>query len=216
MSSSETVVLVHGLWMPGISMGLLSRRLQACGYRCLTFSYRTLKHDLHTSAEALYSFTQSLHSAPVHFVCHSLGGLVAAQMYAQHAWPDAGRSVALGSPFEGSRAARRMADFTIGRKLLGASCQPLCEGTQPGRGSHFTPGVIAGDLKFGCGQFITRMGNDHDGAVAVAETRIATAADHLTMRVTHTGLLTSARVARQVCYFLKNGHFDQPIGSINR
>lgn len=203
------MVLVHGLWMPGISMGLLARRLQDCGYDCHTFTYHTLKHDLQYNTDALHAFTRSLQCDPVHFVCHSLGGLVVAQMYAQYSPPYTGRSVALGSPFQGSRVARRMADFSLGRRLLGASCKPLCDGTPHTHSGRFTPGVIAGDLKFGCGQFFARMGEAHDGTVAVDETRIAGAADHLTMRVSHTGLLTSARVARQVCYFLKNGKFDR-------
>lgn len=209
MSDNETVVLVHGLWMPGVSMGLLSRRLQTCGYRCHIFSYHTLKHDLQTNADALYAFTQALHCQPIHFVCHSLGGLVVAQMFAQYSLPYAGRSVALGSPFQGSRVARRMADFSLGRRMLGASCQPLCKGTQHSHDSHFAFGIIAGNLKFGCGEFIARMENDHDGTVAVAETHLDGATDELALRVSHTGLLTSAAVAHQTCYFLQHGKFDR-------
>jgi hypothetical protein len=48
---------------------------------------------------------------------------------------------------------------------------------------------------------------EHDGTVAVAETVIDGATDRLVVPVSHTGLVVSRAVARQVCAFLQDGHF---------
>jgi len=42
----ETVVLVHGVWMTGLEMHVLARRLRACGYRTRVFRYRSLRRPL--------------------------------------------------------------------------------------------------------------------------------------------------------------------------
>jgi hypothetical protein len=54
---------------------------------------------------------------------------------------------------------------------------------------------------------VLKLPQPNDGAVTVAETRLPGLRDHLVLSVTHTGLLVSARVAREVCAFLTHGHF---------
>jgi len=68
-------------------------------------------------------------------------------------------------------------------------------------------GVIAGTVGLGFGRLITTFDGDHDGSVAVSETQLDGAKDHLVMPVSHKGLLVSPDVADQTGSFLKRGEF---------
>lgn len=68
--------------------------------------------------------------------------------------------------------------------------------------------MIAGTVGFGLGSLLGRFPEINDGAVLVSETELPGQKDHLCMPTTHTGMLLSSRVAYQVAYFLKNGHFS--------
>jgi len=69
--------------------------------------------------------------------------------------------------------------------------------------------MIAGTRRFGLGQLFTRLPAPHDGAVCVDETRLPGLRDHLSLPVSHSGMIVSARVTRQVCSFLEQGHFTR-------
>ena len=69
-------------------------------------------------------------------------------------------------------------------------------------------GVIAGTKPYGAGRFFRVFDEPGDGTVAVSETRIAGAARHLELPVTHTGMLFSREVADQAICFLKSGRFE--------
>jgi hypothetical protein len=68
-------------------------------------------------------------------------------------------------------------------------------------------GIIAGTLGLGFGRLVATFDEDNDGTVAVSETRLPGARDHLTLPVTHMGLVWSPRVAVQIAAFLQRGAF---------
>jgi len=78
--SESTVVLVHGLWMPGWVMVLLGLRLKRCGFRTVIFSYPSMSNSLSQNAHILSDFVAGIASSHIHFVGHSLGGLLIMQM----------------------------------------------------------------------------------------------------------------------------------------
>jgi hypothetical protein len=57
------------------------------------------------------------------------------------------------------------------------------------------------------GHIAGAFGEPNDGTVAVSETRLDGATDHVTLPVTHMGLLISRNVADQIGAFLKRGEF---------
>ncbi|MGH8193036.1 MAG: alpha/beta hydrolase, partial [Woeseiaceae bacterium] len=67
--------------------------------------------------------------------------------------------------------------------------------------------IIAGTLGMGFGRLVATFDEDNDGTVTVSETRLPGARDHLSMQLTHTGLVWSARVADQIAAFLWRGEF---------
>jgi hypothetical protein len=121
-----------------------------------------------------------------------------------------GRIVLTGSPVRGSRSAERLARLPFGRALLGLSAAevlltPRERRWQGGRDL----GIIAGDLGLGLGRLLGRMGAPNDGTVWLDETQLPGAAEHLRLRVNHSGMVFSAEVASQVAAFLKEGRFAQ-------
>jgi hypothetical protein len=68
-------------------------------------------------------------------------------------------------------------------------------------------GVIAGDLGFGLGRLVGTLGGPSDGTIMVEETELDGATDRLVLRVSHTGMLFSAAVARAAGAFLRSGRF---------
>lgn len=212
--SIETVVFVHGIWMPGSVMTFLKHRLEReHTFKGRLFSYASVRLSLDDNAEALSEFVQRVaDDGPVHVVGHSLGGVLALRMYAMNPNAPPGRIVCLGSPLCGSCAAVGLGRYTWGQRMLGrtitagviddaaaAWAVPVTETREIG--------VIAGTHAMGVGKLITKMDDENDGTVTVAETRLPGSKDHLRMRVTHTGLVWSADVADQTAAFLKRGEF---------
>lgn len=208
MSEPQAVVLVHGIWMPGLEMSLLAHRLRDCGYQTYQFSYPSIRCDLKHNAVRLQGFVQKLEEPVVHFVAHSLGGLLLRQFF--HDFPDQppGRVVTLGTPHGGSQVARRMGRNPFGKALLGKSYKHGLRGDVPGWASQREIGCIAGNVSIGVGRFTGQISGPNDGEVSVAETLLAGMSDHKVFHLNHAGLVFSREVATAVCRFLRTAHFD--------
>jgi pimeloyl-ACP methyl ester carboxylesterase len=205
--SAETVVLVHGLWFGAYSMALLRRRLAAAGFDAVAFRYPSVRSAPRANAMALNAFCRELDAPVLHFVAHSLGGLVLRHLF--HDYPDQppGRIVTLGTPHQPSAAAVSLSRVRAGRIVLGRSVhEGLLGGVPPWRAQREL-GSIAGTLRLGFGRLVPGMTAPSDGTVVVAETRLAGMTDHVTVPVSHTGLLMSPRVAEYTAHFLRHGQF---------
>ncbi|NIP72880.1 MAG: alpha/beta hydrolase [Gammaproteobacteria bacterium] len=187
----------------------LARRLQRCGYHVHLFGYPSVRRAPAQNARRLQTFVQGLNAQVVHFVGHSLGGLVLLALF--HEFPDQppGRVVLLGSPLAGSRSAARLMRLPWGRRMLGRSVERGLLGDGPRWEAPRDLGVIAGSVPLGVGLLLGAARQAGDGAVGISETRIAGIRDHLVAPASHTGLLLSPRVARQVCHFLRRGRFER-------
>ncbi len=204
----EAVVLVHGLWMRGPDMWVLRHRLRRAGFKTYQFSYPTTRCTLNAAADQLAAFLDTqVREARVHFVAHSLGGNVVFHFLHQHPFARAGRIVALGTPFQGSIVAARMAKSALGRFLLGKTHGDGLAAARRHWRVDAELGVIAGNGRVGLGRLIGGLAGEHDGTVTVAETRIPGAAAHCVLPVSHTQMLLSAAVAGVTEGFLRRGTF---------
>ena len=204
----ETVVLVHGLWVHGIAMELMRRRVARCGYRAFAYTYPSMRLTLAENAERLAHFCRDIAAPQLHFVGHSLGGLIILRMLERAPRLPPGRAVLAGVPVGGSLAARRLARLPGGRAALGRSAPEWHESAHPvfGRGREI--GVIAGSLPLGIGRVVAPdLPAPSDGVVSVAETRLPAMRDHIVLNVNHSGMLISRAVARQICAFLREGAY---------
>jgi pimeloyl-ACP methyl ester carboxylesterase len=206
---TEHVILLHGVWMRGLTLFSLGRRLRSAGYTVEVFDYASVFGDTATTCERLRARMRDADAARVHLVGHSLGGIVALEATRRMRDLPRGHIVCLGPPLKGSSVARLLAHFPGGRWILGANHNALVAGVERWDGSR-PVGVVAGQMPFGLGVTIGALAAPHDGTVTVEETRLGGLADHCTVDATHTGLLFSSDVARLTVGFLRSGRFTPP------
>jgi pimeloyl-ACP methyl ester carboxylesterase len=208
----ELVVLVHGFGRSDRAMRPLARRLEAAGYEVHALRYESTEK----SPDALVTdLEQQLarccaSAERLHFVTHSLGGILLRAQLAERPPAALGRVVMLAPPNHGSE----LADWLSGSKalsaLLGPTAGELGTGEQslPNRlpPASFEVGVIAGTYSWN--PLGSRMipGED-DGTVSVVSARLEGMRDFLELPVSHTAILRSGEAADQTVLFLRTGHF---------
>jgi pimeloyl-ACP methyl ester carboxylesterase len=208
--TGAVVVLVHGLWTGGWSWLLLRARLQRGGFGCAVFSYRSVSQSLQANAHALTRFVSAIDAPAVHFVGHSLGGALIYRALVDHPEPRPGRVVLLATPILGSRVGRRLEASAPGRVLLGKTVVEWLASAPASWDQPQQLGVIAGSVALGLGRLVTtKPALPNDGTVAVSETQVPGATDHIVLPVSHSGMLIAPTVARQVVNFLRHGRFQE-------
>lgn len=209
----KEVVVVHGLWFGAWAMRPLAHRMRKAGHEAgwsvRVTSYRSTQGSLEDSAHDLHRFVLQRPASQRHYVAHSLGGLVVLRMIDLYPEQPPGRIVLLGSPLNGSQVARKAHRIPGVRHLLGKAQPGLERGYAQLPRDHET-GMIAGRRRFGLGLLVGELRTPGDGTVSLEETRVDGLDDRIEMPVTHTGLVTSGRVARQVTRFLRHGAFQGP------
>ncbi len=202
----EHVFLIHGLWMRGFTLTLLRRRLEAAGYVVEVFDYASVFGAADSGVDRLLQRAQRLKSTQIHFIGHSLGGLVVLQALRRAPELTRGRVVCLGSPLRGSAVARGVARLPGGTFVIGKSLEVLRNGIERWDGVQQV-GAIAGRLPVGLGFAVGGLSSPHDGTVSVAETELPGLTDHCVVAATHTGLVYSEEAAQQAIAFLRDGRF---------
>jgi pimeloyl-ACP methyl ester carboxylesterase len=206
---TDHVLLLHGLWMRGFTLIALRRKLEKAGFSVDLFDYASVMQDSSASIEKLLALTTRTTDRVVHFVGHSLGGLLALHALQRQPKLIEGRVVCLGSPLRGSSAARALASFPGGSFLLGRSAELLHSGLDRWDGVQQV-GAIAGRLPIGLGLAVGALSAPHDGTVSVEETQLPGLTDHCVVAATHTGLPFSDTAAQQTIAFLRDARFERP------
>lgn len=211
---TDHVILLHGLWMRGFALLMLHRRLMEAGFRVHRFDYMSVAATQEQTIGRLHARMREVapEHGSVHLVGHSLGGLLALRACLDDGGLPKGRIVCLGSPLMGSAAARAFANLggRGGGALLGHNRALLEYGFDQWTGIREV-GVIAGRMPIGLGRVLGQFDGEHDGTVAVAETRLPGIADHCVVEANHTGLLFSVETGRLIAGFLRQGHFDRAV-----
>lgn len=207
----DSVVLVHGIWMTGLELGWLARRLRDCGYQTVLFRYHSLRNTVAQNASLLCQRINELGHSPVHLVGHSLGGLVILQALQDQPDLIGGRIVLLGSPVNGSVIAQRLHRYRLSRWLIGHSGERALLGGGPRWRGQQSLAVISGTRPVGVGRLLGGFDGPNDGTVALAETQLENVSASLTFHSSHFGLLASKPVAASVCAFLGQGNFSAAV-----
>lgn len=215
----ELVVLLHGILLSGLYMRDMEVYLRKQGYETLNISYPStemkledLADDLHTKLSASEAFNSA---STVHFVAHSMGGLLARYYIHEYRPANLGCVVTAGSPHNGSE----FADFLSEHPMLGKAFEKIFgpAGSQL-RVKHehdatmkidYPLGVIAGKSSINPLSSMVLPG-ENDGTVAVESTKIAGMADHITLPVAHTFMMFSGSVQEQTVHFLRQKRFNHP------
>jgi len=213
MNSINTVICIHGIWSHGVSMYLIKRRLEKeYEYQVLTFNYPSVRGTLDENADSLSRFIDDQGLDGAHIIGHSLGGVIALRMLANDNDAVPGRVVCVGAPLTGSRAAAFLSTQDWAEPFLGHSLSAgVVHEAANEWASHVCEqrdvGVIAGTSPYGMGRLVTKFDGENDGSVAVSETQLDGARDHICMNVSHKSMLVSSDVVDQAAAFLKRGEF---------
>lgn len=147
----------------------------------------------------------------IHFVTHSLGGILVREYLAHHALPALGRVVMLGPPNQGSEVVDGLGSWRFFAAINGPAGRQLGTGTDsvPNRLGPVTypVGVIAGRHSINWINSLLIPGPD-DGKVSVERTRVAGMTSHLVLPCSHPFLMRDRTAIRQAAHFLAYGRFQ--------
>lgn len=202
----ETVVLVHGLYVHGLWMRLLEYWLEESGYQTINYSYPSMTRSPAENAHDLQALLSQVDTPIIHFLAHSMGGLVVRHLFHSYPKQKPGQVVTMGTPHQGSYAAQIMhgtgLGFCVGRGLEGG----LLGDAPPWMASNRI-GSIAGTLNIGFGLLFPGMPAPSDGMIAVVETQFPGLSDHICLPVSHMQMLVDPTAVAQAIAFFATGRF---------
>ena len=210
----EAVVLLHGLWRTPRSMVYLNHRLTKAGYDVYAIGYPTRQADPDALISHLGEELRALgldKRARVHFVGHSLGGIMVRGLHAQGHIPNVGRVVMLGPPNQGSEIVDALETNWVFKTYGGPTALTL--GTKPTSlplqygPAQYELGIIAGRRSMNpLGSYLI-PGVD-DGSVSLYSTQLDGMTDFRIFQINHSFLILNSEVADQVENFLEYGQFS--------
>lgn len=211
--ASECVVLLHGLARISNSMAELEHKIQRSGMEAVNINYPSRHDPVQVLADDAVgrglSGCRAKGARTIHFVTHSLGGILLRVYLQDREIPELGRVVMLGPPNQGSSLADALRHVP-GYGLLGPAGQALGtdeDGVVQELGPvDFELGVIAGSLAINpLGLFF--IDGPNDSVVSVESTRVEGMKEHITLPVMHTLMMRDNEVIDQSIHFLKTGGF---------
>lgn len=212
----ECVVLLHGMGRTYRSMDEMQNRLAAEGYHTVNLNYPSTGKKIDQIAkdhfpEALEQCLQ-FKPASIHFVSHSLGGIILRTVFKEQKPEQLGRVVMLSPPNQGSIAADKLKDWWLYEWAYGPASLQLTtdDDSHPNKLGpvDYPVGIITGDTYCFFDFWLSRMipGPD-DGKVSVANARVDGMSDFLVVHETHPFIMGADYVQDETVYFLQNGKF---------
>jgi triacylglycerol lipase len=213
-SETECVILLHGIARSPRSLSRLEAGLSREGYRVFNLGYPSTKYPIeYLAEEVLHPLIERVIAdcpAKIHFVTHSMGGIVVRYYLQHHDLPNLGRVVMLSPPNGGSKLVDFLKRSIFFKKFMAPAGRQL--GTDkdslPRRlgAAHFEVGIIAGNKSDNPINSLILDGAD-DGAVSVESARLPGMEDFIVLRCSHRSILRKREVLGQILHFLEFGAF---------
>lgn len=213
-SEAEIVVLIHGLGRSNAAMSGLAESLENAGYAVQRVGYSSFNATPEEMIEEVSSQINDCCIDPnrkIHFVGHSLGGLMIRAYLQENTPTQLGNAVLVGTPNKGTEIADRYQgnhwiEWLMPTALaLGTDGQSL-----PNQLSapYYPVGVIAGvSERQNTREYLTGL---NDGLVTVESTKLEGMTDFIQLKTGHSMMRYDDQVADQVVSFLQAGQFDHP------
>ncbi len=212
MPEGDVVVLLHGLGRTSLSLYIAGRELRRAGYDPVGIYYPSRSGSIEELARHVRRRLPERPGATIHFLTHSMGGMVARYLIRHQRPGDLGRVVMLAPPNQGSQLARRLRSVELFQRVMGPAALQLGAGQQKIMDLlgpvDFELGVITGDRPR-IGLLARLIRGPSDGKVAVDEARIEGMSDFLVVHRGHTFVMNDPEVIRQAIRFFETGRFEQ-------
>ena len=214
IQACEGVVLLHGLARTNQSMQKMAATLSAAGYVVANIDYPSRTMAIGPLSDSVVGSALAdprlKDCAKIHFVTHSLGGILVRSYFSKHTDPRLGRVVMLGPPNRGSEVVDALKSWQLFQRINGHA------GSELGTDGKSVPntlgpvgfelGVIAGDRSINWINSLMIAGPD-DGKVSVERTKVEGMKEHLVVHVSHPFLMKDRDVIVAALRFIQSGSF---------
>jgi triacylglycerol esterase/lipase EstA (alpha/beta hydrolase family) len=208
------VVLLHGLRQSSKSMERIEESLLNHGYTVVNVDYPSTDHTIeYLASVTVHDILESLiqqSPSKIHFVTHSMGGIIVRYYLKEHSLLNLGRVVMISPPNRGSELVDLLKDQAVLERIYGpASAQlSLEEGSfMKSLGPvEFELGVIAGNRSYNPLYSALLPGPD-DGVVTVESMKIEGMNDFIILPLSHGFIMKKNNTISQVIHFLEHGVF---------
>ncbi|MGZ4956377.1 MAG: esterase/lipase family protein [Methylobacter sp.] len=209
---SEAIILLHGLARTSRSMNKAAKLLAAYGYQIVNVDYPSRSGDIGILAQKY--ITQALKQCEgvkkIHFLTHSMGGILLRHFLASQTIDKLGRVVMLAPPNQCSEVVDKLGNWKLFYFLNGPA------GLQLGTANDSVPnqlgpvnfqlGIIAGNKTVNL--LLSRLiPSANDGKVSVSRTQVEGMKDFIVMPYSHSFIMQREAVIKQALYFIQQGTF---------
>ncbi|MDP5078875.1 MAG: alpha/beta fold hydrolase [Opitutales bacterium] len=212
LHAKDTVVLLHGLMRQPASMSKMASALEAEGYRVLNIDYPSRDQTIEVLAATVRRQVarDTVDSAQVHFVTHSMGGIIVRQIQKSAPLPNIGRVVMLSPPNQGSEVVDKIGHWKAFHFVNGPAGKQLStdiKGFIAELGPvDFECGILTGDRSINWINSMMIPGKD-DGKVSTEGAKVEGMTDYKVVHATHPMIMKKKAVIQEVITFLQTGEF---------
>lgn len=215
MKILETVILVHGFYHDYTNMLVLQEYLSEMGYDTVTVDLPTKFNSLKDCCATFKSQLQKLklNSSKIHFVGHSMGGLIIRSFLSENKVPNLGKCVLITTPNQGSRLADILSPLMIPAQIfkpLRALTSTAQDILPPLNSPCPEFGIIAGK----CNQLFWGklfLSDNSDGRVEVESSKFDLMTDFIILPYHHKAIHFKKDTAQLIDSFLQTGQFERAL-----
>ncbi|WLQ12409.1 alpha/beta fold hydrolase [Hahella aquimaris] len=209
------VALLHGLARTSRSLNTMQRYLDAQGFDTFNLNYPSTRHSLESLAtQHIYPALLNhfgAHSSPIHFVTHSMGGILVRVLNALKPDIPIGRVVMLSPPNQGSEVVDKLGKLALFQLIngpAGGQLDTANNGLLQKLGSpDFECGVITGDRSVNPLLSLMIKG-PNDGKVSVERAKLTGMRDFLVLPASHPFIMRNQTALEHTLHFLREGRFQ--------
>lgn len=206
----DCVILLHGLGRSSSSMEPMAEYLNEAGFKTVNIDYPSTKYNIETLSKLYLQPAISKYcnnsDKKIHFVTHSVGGIIVRYYLANNNLGNLGKVVMLAPPNQGSELADYLKKIKVIRWILGPILSELGTDTESLPLSLPEPRydvyVIAGN-KSNNEKFSQIIPGDDEGKVAVEKTKLKNMKEFLLVPQNHTHIMDAEEVKITVKEFLE-------------